>query len=102
MSSAILERGRSGAVLWERSCVTKLETGAEYTMCHHFNPSPLQFTGQCVISTLRRLKSGLESSMLFSMLTNKTNPVKEKKEEIHSSCSEKKIIIHLLFPHPGN
>ena len=76
MSSAILERRRSGAVLWERSCMAKLETGAAHTTYYYFNPSPLQFPGQCVTSTLRRLTSGLESSKLYSMLTNKTNPVK--------------------------
>lgn len=93
MSSAILERRRSGAVLWERSCVAKLETGAAHTMYYYFNPSPLQFQGQCVTS---RLRSGLESSKLYSMLTNKTNPVKERRKKSTAAVLKKDLYLSAI------
>lgn len=94
MSSAILERRRSGAVLWERSCMAKLETGAAHTMYYYFNPSPLQFQGQCVTS---RLRSGLESSKLYSMLTNKTNPVKERRKKSTAAVLKKRSLSVCYF-----
>lgn len=50
-------------------------------MCSHPSPSPLQFTGQCVTSTLGWLRSGQERSAAapYSMNTDNTNPVKEKR-----------------------
>lgn len=93
MSSAILERRRSGAVLWERSCMAKLETGAGHTMYYYFNPSPLQFQGQCVTS---RLRSGLESSKLYSMLTNKTNPVKERRKKSTAAVLKKDLYLSAI------
>lgn len=93
MSSAILERRRSGAVLWERSCMAKLETGAAHTMYYYFNPSPLQFQGQRVTS---RLRSGLESSKLYSMLTNKTNPVKERRKKSTAAVLKKDLYLSAI------
>lgn len=100
-SSNILEteRRRSGAVLWDRNDMAKPETGAAYSMCAENmltnpSPSPLQFAGQCVTSTLRWLRSGQQSSSAApcSLLTDKTKTFQREKET--STAAVLKIAHH--------